>query len=92
MRICMERIFPARRAASIRLSLPRIQTAQDLENAAEKVTQAIGRGKIAPAEGETMTNIFEIRSGILEKGQYESRLEKLEESMAAADRHPAPPA
>ena len=88
MRICMDRILPARREASIRVSLPRIKTAQDLEKAAEKVTQAIGRGRIAPAEGETMMNVFEIHSRIIEKSQYESRLEKLEESMAAASRLP----
>ena len=88
MRICMDRILPARREASIRMSLQRIKTAQDLEKAAEKVTQAIGRGRIAPAEGETMMNVFEIHSRIIEKSQYESRLEKLEESMAAASRLP----
>ena len=88
MRICMERIFPARRDVSIRMSLPRIQTAQDLEKAAEKVTQAIGRGRIAPAEGETMMNIFEIRSRIIEKAHWESRLEKLEGNMAAAAQPP----
>ena len=88
MRICMDRILPARREASIRVSLPRIKTAQDLEKAAEKVTQAIGRGRIAPAEGEKMMNVFEIQSRIIEKSQYESRLKKLEESMAAASRLP----
>src|SRR5579862_5463075 len=62
MRICMERVFPARREGSVRVSLPRIKTVQDLEKAAERVTQAVGRGKIAPAEGETLMNIFESRS------------------------------
>jgi hypothetical protein len=84
MRICMERVLPVRRDASIRVSLPRIRTAQDVEKAAEKVTWAVGRGKIAPAEGETMMNIFEIHARIIEKGQYESRIEKLEESMAGS--------
>lgn len=88
MRICMDRVFPARRDAPIRLSLPRIKTAQDLEKAAEKVTQAIGRGRIAPAEGETMMNILDIRSRIIEKGQYESRLEKLEKSIEDLARLP----
>jgi hypothetical protein len=88
MRLCMDRILPARRDASIRMSLPRIKTTQDLEKAAEKVTQAIPRGSIAPAERERMLNVFEMHSRIIEKSQYESRLEKLEESMAAATRLP----
>ena len=35
-----------------------------------------------------MMNVFEIQARIIEKSQYESRLEKLEESMAAASRLP----
>ena len=88
MRICMDRISPARRDASIRMNLPRIRTAQDLDQAAEKVTQGIGRGGVTPAEGEKMMNIFEIRSRIIEKAHWESRLEKLEGNMAAAAQPP----
>jgi len=84
----MERISPARRDACIRLSLPAIRTAQDLDKAAEKVTQGIRRGDVTPAEGEKMMNIFEIRSRIIEKAHWESRLEKLEANMAAASRLP----
>jgi hypothetical protein len=40
------------------------QTAQDLEKAAEKVTQAIGRGRIAPAEGEKMMNVLEVHNSL----------------------------
>ena len=86
MRICMERAVPVRREASIRLSLARIRTAQDMEKAAEKTTRAVARGKITPAQGETMMNLLESHGRIIEKGQYESRLEKLEQSMAAAFR------
>jgi predicted DNA-binding protein (UPF0251 family) len=84
MRLCMDRILPGRREAPVRLSLPRVQTAQDLEKAAEKVTQAIAHGRITPAEGEKMMNVLEIQSRIIQNSQYESRLEKLEESMAAS--------
>ena len=83
MRMCMERISPARRGATIRMNLPPIRTAQDVDRAAEKVTQAIRRGDLTPAEGGTMMNILESRSRVIERGQWEGRLEKLEEKMAA---------
>jgi len=86
MRLCMNRISPARRDAYIRMSLPPMRTAQDINKAAEKVTQAIRRGTITPADGETMMNIFEMRSRIIETAQLEDRIEKLEENKAAADR------
>ena len=88
LRICMERIHPARPDACVQLSLPSIRTAQDLEKAADKVTQAIRRGKITPLEAGKMMSILESRSRILENVQFESRLEKLEENLAARDKLP----
>ena len=74
----MERISPARRDAYIRISLPSIKTAKDLNKAAEKVTQAMRRGEITPADTETMMNSLETRSRVIERVEFESRLEKLE--------------
>lgn len=88
LRICMERISPARRDACIQMGLPAIKTAQDVDKAAEKVTQAIRRGDLTPGEGNTMMNILESRSGVIERVQLESRLEKLDE---AYGRQRAPP-
>jgi hypothetical protein len=88
LRICMERINPARQDACVQLSLPSIRTAQDVEKAADKVTQAIRRGKITPLEAGKMMSILESRSRILENVQFESRLEKLEENLAARDKLP----
>jgi len=84
MRICMDRISAARQDACIRMILPPIATAQDVDKVGEKVTQAIARGKITPIEGGRMMNLIEGRSRIMERVQMESRLEKLEEDMAAA--------
>lgn len=85
MRICMGRISPARQDAFIRMSLPPIQTAQDVDKSAEKVTQAIRRGNITPVEGGRLMNILETRLRMIEKVQWENRLERLEDNMAAAD-------
>ncbi len=84
LRLCMERISPARRGACIRMNLPPIKTAEDVNKAAEKVTQAIRRGEITPAEGDTMMNILESRSRVIERVQWESRLEAMEVRLAAA--------
>jgi len=85
MRLCMERISPARQEACIRMILPTIKTAQDVETAAEKVTQAMTRGKVTPTEGGKVISILEVRSRMIEKAQWENRLEKLEENMATDD-------
>ena len=56
----------------------RIETARDLERAAEKVTRAIRRGEVTPAEGQTLMHILESRSRIVERVAWEDRLAKLE--------------
>jgi hypothetical protein len=81
MRMCMERISPARRGASIQMNLPPVKTAADVDKAAEKVTQAIRRGQITPPDGDTLMNILESRSRVIERAQMESRLEKLEATL-----------
>ena len=89
MRMCMERISPARRNAYVRISLPKIENAQDVGRAAAKVTQSIQRGKMTPEQGETMMNILEMRSRIIELGDYEKRIQDLEqESAARGERKP----
>jgi hypothetical protein len=67
------------------MSLPPIRTAGDVDKAAENVTQAIRRGNLTPAEGGIMMNILESRSRVIERVQLESRLEKLEAALAAAE-------
>jgi len=85
MRLCLERIRPARLESCIRMSLPQIKTVQDVETAAETVTQAVRRGKITPTEGVKMMNILETRTRFIEKVGWESRIEKLEAINNAED-------
>jgi hypothetical protein len=66
------------------VSLPGIGTAQNVNKAAEKVMQGIGRGKITAIRGEKMMNVLQMRSRIIDSVEMESRIETLEESMAAS--------
>jgi len=72
MRLCVERISPARHGACIRMKLPPIKIAADVDKAAEKVTQAMGRAKITPTDGLIMMNVLEKHSGMIESVQMES--------------------
>ena len=83
MRLCVERIFPSRRGALIQLNLPSIRTAEDVGRAAEKVTQAIRRGKLTPAEGNEMMNHLESRSRIIEGAKFETQLADLADKINA---------
>jgi hypothetical protein len=86
MKLCMERILPVRRDAVVPVRLPRIRTAQDIDKAAERVTQSMARGKITATDGEKMMNVLEMRSRFMDAVEVESRIAKLEESMAATNK------
>jgi hypothetical protein len=81
MRLCLERILPVRRDAPIRMPLPKTGTARDIQTAAEKVTQGMGRGRITATDGEKMMNVPQMRSGILDPFEVHGRIARLEESM-----------
>jgi len=84
MRLCIERISPARRGPAVTMALPAIKTAADVDKAGEKVTQAIRRGKITPTDGEIVMNILEGRLRVIEKVHLESRLEEMEARLTDA--------
>jgi len=83
MRLCMERISPSRRGALIQMNLPPIRTAEDVGRAAEKVTQAVRRGRLTPAEGNEMMNHFESRSRFIEGAKFETQLADLADKINA---------
>jgi hypothetical protein len=90
LRLCMERLFPARRDASVRVRLPRIKTFRDLDKAADRAMQDVEHGKLTPTDGERMVNMLEGRSRILDSVDNASRIDQLERDWAAAQkRRPA---
>jgi hypothetical protein len=84
LRICMDRIMPAPRDACVPIKLPKIKSAGDVATAAEKVTRNIGKGVLSPAEGETIMNILESQSRVIESAGTEKRVETLEDYLATA--------
>jgi hypothetical protein len=81
LRLCMDRISAPRRDALIKMNFSPIRKARDVNRAAEKVTAAIRRGELTPSEGETMMNILESRMRVIEKVDFEQRLENLEQNL-----------
>src|ERR1700677_1085589 len=68
--------------AGVRLSLPPMETAQDVARAAEEATQAMGRGEISPPQLESVMRVLDVRARIIAEVQMVRRVEKLEENWA----------
>lgn len=84
LRLCMERISPARRDSYVRMNLPSIATLGDVEQANEKVVKAVGAGKITPTQGQIVSGILDSRRRVIETVELQQRIEKLEQDTAAA--------
>jgi ribosome biogenesis SPOUT family RNA methylase Rps3 len=66
------------------MKLPPIRTAQGIDRAEEEVTQAIGRGKLTLDEAVKTMQVLASRAALLERVEWEQRLEGVEEKLASA--------
>jgi hypothetical protein len=79
LRLCLERIFPARRDRLVQLDLPRIETAQQAAAAMSSVVAAVGEGQITPGEGEIIGTLLATQFNLLNSADLEERIEKFGE-------------
>jgi hypothetical protein len=61
------------------MNLPSLKTVKDMGRAVDKVMDAIRRGQMTAAEAEKMMSLLENGSRLIERIDYEERLEKVEE-------------
>jgi Family of unknown function (DUF5681) len=88
LRICIERILPARRDRPVEISLPKINAASDLIAAAAALTDAVAGGEITPNEASALSNLVGNTAKAIETFELSERLARLEEKMAAKGSNP----
>jgi hypothetical protein len=86
MRLCMERISPARRDSYIRINLRSIATLQDIDAANERLVKAVSTGKIPPVDAQIMSDILDKRRGLIETVELQQRVEALERTTGTGKR------
>lgn len=78
LRLCIERIAPARKDAPVNFELPPIQNARDASEAAQAVLQAVSQGVVTPLEAATIMALVEQYRRVLETTELERRISALE--------------
>lgn len=78
LRLCLERIAPARKDAPVRFHLPAITSAREAAEAASAVLAAVSEGEITPVEGAAVMALLEQYSRALEASDFEARISALE--------------
>jgi hypothetical protein len=84
LRLCLERLLPARRNSPVRFKLPPINSAAGVTKALSKVVQGVANGILAAAEGETLTAILERLHQNLQTLELEKRIGALERQHSEA--------
>jgi Family of unknown function (DUF5681) len=78
IRICMDRLAPARKTDAIVFELPRLDKATDSVTAAAKIVAGVAAGDLAPAEAADLAKVMDIYLRALATSSFEERLARLE--------------
>jgi hypothetical protein len=83
LRLCLDRLAPARKDSPIAFALPPIATAQDALGASAALLVAVAAGEVTPDEGARVMSLLESHRRLVETGDHELRLKALEEKAGA---------
>lgn len=78
LRLCLDRIAPARKDAPVAFDLPPMASARDAAQAAQAILAAVADGDITPGEGAAVMALVEAYRRTLETSEIEARIEALE--------------
>ena len=79
MRLCMERLMPARRQRALYFKLPPVKTIAEVAAASELVVSGVARGQLTPAEGQAFSGMLEGRRRMIETEELDQRIRALED-------------
>jgi hypothetical protein len=78
LRLCLERIIPARKDRHVSFSLPPLNCAADSTAVLSKIVQAVSGGELMPSEGVEVAKLVESYVRSVAITDLEARLKKLE--------------
>jgi hypothetical protein len=81
LRLCLERLIPARRDRPITFELPPVETAADAAKAIGSVLTAVAAGEVTPQEAAEVASLIETYAKALEIRDLESRIATLEQKV-----------
>ncbi|UJX43273.1 DUF5681 domain-containing protein [Desulfovibrio sp. JY] len=79
LRAILDRLCPPRKDGPIKVTLPAIESAADIPTVTSALLEAVGKGKLTPAEAQAVAGLVEMHRRALETSELEERISKLEE-------------
>lgn len=78
LRLCLERIAPARKDRPVTFALPPIDGVADAAQASAALLAAVASGDLTPSEAAELGKLIEAHVRVIEAVELEARLRKLE--------------
>jgi hypothetical protein len=78
LRLCLERILPARKDRPVKFDLPPVETASDISKALGAITKSMAAGELTPDEAGTVATVMEAHRKAIETAELEERVRRLE--------------
>lgn len=78
LRLCLERIAPARKDAAVCFDLPAIASAADTVSASSALLEAVAAGNVTPDEASRIMGLLTSHKALVEVCELERRIEALE--------------
>jgi hypothetical protein len=79
LRLCIERILPARRERPVRIQLPAMALPGDTVSAMSAITAAVAKGELTPGEGADVSALVANVAKAIETQDLERRIAALEQ-------------
>ena len=83
LRLCIERIAPARKDRPVWFDLPEMKEARDAVNASAAIVAAVASGDLTPTEAAELSKLVESYARVLQAIEFEERISKLEKAVEA---------
>ena len=81
LRLCLDRILPARKDRPVSLEMPTINTAEDAKAASAVLLAAVAAGSLTPSEAAEIGKLVDSYLKAIETTEVLARLDKLEKRL-----------
>ncbi len=78
LRLCLDRLAPAKRDGPVSLTLPKVSSVNDAVAASAALLEAVAGGDVTPDEAGRVMALLVAHRGLVETGDLESRIAALE--------------
>jgi hypothetical protein len=81
LRMCLDRILPARKDRPVLIEMPTINSAEDAKTASAALLAAVAAGSLTPSEAAEIGKLIDAYVRAVETTEVLARLEKLEQRL-----------